>query len=95
MTTEEIKTILKKQRQDLQKRFKIKSLAVFGSYSRGEQTGNSDVDIMVEFDETPGLEFIDLADALEMALQTKVDLVSRNAIKPKFMKQIEKELVYV
>ncbi|MFA4852687.1 MAG: nucleotidyltransferase family protein [Bacteroidales bacterium] len=95
MNLEEIKIILKKQKKSLRKRFKIKKIALFGSYTRGEQTESSDVDIMVEFDAPIGIEFIDLADELEKVLNTKVDLVSRNAMKPRLMKHIEKELIYV
>ncbi|NTW33281.1 MAG: nucleotidyltransferase family protein [Bacteroidetes bacterium] len=95
MNLEEIKIILKKQKKSLQRRFKIKEIALFGSYTRGEQNDNSDVDIMVEFESPIGIEFIDLADELEKVLNTKVDLVSRNAMKPRLMKYIEKELIYV
>jgi hypothetical protein len=70
-------------------------LALFGSYSRNDYNNQSDVDILVEFDKTPGFEFIDLADELESLLKTKVDLVSRNGIKPKYFQFIEKDLIYV
>jgi len=68
---------------------------LFGSYTRSEQNESSDIDIMVEFDAPIGIEFIDIADELEKALNTKVDLVSRNVMKPRLMKHIEKELIYV
>ena len=68
---------------------------MFGSYTRSEQNESSDIDIMVEFDAPIGIEFIDIADELEKALNTKVDLVSRNVMKPRLMKHIEKELIYV
>lgn len=41
------------------------------------------------------MEFIDLADTLEKILNHKVNLVSRNGIKPKYFKEIEKDLIYV
>ena len=74
----------------------MKDLALFGSYSRNEAvTGNSDVDVMVDFSQPIGITFIDLADELEQLLQLKVDLVSRGGIKPKYFSVIEPDLIYV
>ena len=70
-------------------------MAIFGSYSRGEQSQSSDVDIMVEFDKPIGLRFVDLAEDLESLLSTKVDLVSRKAIKPRLLRIIEPDFIYV
>ena len=49
-------------------------MAIFGSYARGEQRMDSDVDVLVEFNAPIGMRFIDLANDLETILQTKVDL---------------------
>lgn len=75
--------------------FRVKTLAVFGSYARNEQRNDSDVDILVEFNSPVGIEFIDLGNYLERILNLRVDLVSRNGIKPKYFRQIEGELKYV
>lgn len=91
----EIKTVLKKHLEDFNKKYNVKTLGIFGSYSRGDQTNESDLDIVVEFDQPIGLDFVDLADELEEILHTKVDLVSRNAIKSKYWAYIEKDVVYV
>jgi hypothetical protein len=80
---------------NLFQRYKIASMAIFGSVSRGEATENSDVDILVEFDEPIGIRFIDLADELEEILETKVDLVSKNGVKQRYFQHIEPELEYV
>ena len=50
---EEIRRILKERLPGLQKRYGVKSLGIFGSYIRGEQTSQSDPDILVEFDDCP------------------------------------------
>jgi predicted nucleotidyltransferase len=50
---------------------------------------------MVEFDKPIGLAFVDLAEDIEQLLKIKVDLVSRRAIKPRMLKSIEQELIYV
>ncbi len=87
---------LKKAKPSLAKKYSIKDLAIFGSYSRNEaNTGKSDVDIMVDFSQPIGLAFVDLADELEGLLQLKVDLVSRGGIKPKYFAVIEPDLIYV
>ena len=79
----------------LTKKYNIKTLALFGSYSRNEANTKSDVDLMVDFAKPIGIGFIDLADELEKILHLKVDLVSRNGIAAKYYKAIEQELIYV
>lgn len=89
-------SILQKAKPALQKSYGFTSLALFGSYSRNTAVrGKSDIDVMVEFSEPIGIRFIDLADELEEILKQKVDLVSRKAIKPKYFKVIEPDLIYV
>ncbi|WP_375579789.1 nucleotidyltransferase family protein [Marivirga tractuosa] len=94
-TLNEIKDILQEQKQKLLRSYPIKSMAIFGSYSREDQNENSDLDILVEFDGKIGVKFIDLADELEKAVGFKVDLVSKNGIKPKYLNAIKQELKYV
>jgi len=91
----EIKHILNKHKPELFEKYPLKSIAVFGSYSRNEQKPVSDVDIMVEFTKPVGIRFIDLADELEQLLDVKVDLVSKNGIKPKYFQSIKSDLIYV
>jgi len=87
--------ILRANKLMLEKKYSVKNLAVFGSFVRGDHSEHSDVDILAEFEHPPGLEFVDLAYELEDLLKIKVDLVSRRAIKERFMKHIEKDLKYV
>jgi uncharacterized protein len=91
----QIQRTLSPHRNEIFSRFAVKNLAVFGSYARGDQRPNSDIDILVEFDRPVGIEFIDLADYLEKLLKRRVDLVSRKGIKPKYYDQIKKNLEYV
>jgi predicted nucleotidyltransferase len=92
---EEIKQVLSRQKQALAENFKVKEIGIFGSYVRGEQEELSDVDILVEFNEPIGWEFIDLLDYLENVLNMKVDLVTPNALRPQFKERILKEVAYV
>lgn len=93
-TREEILTRLREAKQTLQAEFPLKRLALFGSYARATQiSGESDVDILVEVEPSIGLGFVTLAERLEQLLGTRVDLVSRRAIKPSLRKLIEPELI--
>ncbi|GAB4380128.1 MAG: nucleotidyltransferase family protein [Calditrichia bacterium] len=94
-TLKEIKKILGDHHSTLEERFKVKRLSIFGSYARGEQTEESDLDILVEFREPVGFEFLRLARFLEEILQVKVDLVTPDAIKKNRRKYIEKDLIEV
>jgi len=94
-TLQEIKNILSNHKGRLFHDYPIKSMAIFGSYSRKEQNESSDLDILVEFSDKIGVRFIDLADELEDIIGIKVDLVSKNGIKEKYLKSIVSDLVYV
>jgi predicted nucleotidyltransferase len=95
-TLSEIKEILRKHKKELKEKYKVKSIAIFGSYARGEQTEESDIDIMVEFYEPIGLKIVDLKDYLESILNVKVDLITKNSIQnPYIKKSIEEDLIYV
>ncbi len=87
--------ILKEHKADLMARYPIKSLALFGSYSRGDNTIDSDVDVMVELSEPVDILFIQLAHELEDILHKKVDLVSTKGIKPDYYQYIKKDIQYV
>lgn len=91
----EVTEALSNQKQILTERFKVKEIGVFGSYVRGEQEDISDNDILVEFAEPVGWEFIDLLEYLEDVLGRKVDLVTPDALRPQFKERILKEVAYV
>lgn len=91
----EIKNTLEINKEHLYKSYPIKSMAIFGSYSRNEQNDKSDLDLLVEFDDKIGVRFIDLADELETQLKIKVDLVSKKGIKDKYYQVIKSDLIYV
>jgi predicted nucleotidyltransferase len=91
-----ILAILKQAKPLLAKKYGVKDIALFGSYSRNAAiTAKSDVDVLVDFSTPIGIAFVDLADELEEPLKMKVDLVSRGGIKPKYFSVIEPDLIYV
>ena len=87
--------ILKQHKPALMAKYPIKTLSLFGSYSRGDNTKDSDIDILVELTEPIGMAFIQMANDLEDIFHKKVDLVSKNGVKPKYMPYIQKDLQYV
>ncbi len=76
-------------------KYGVSSLGLFGSIVRDDFTDQSDIDIVVEFSKPIDTDFFDLADELEEKLNRKVDLVSRNGIKPRYYEAIEPEILYV
>jgi predicted nucleotidyltransferase len=95
ITKDEILSLLVQNKTELENRFKVRRLALFGSYARGDQKSDSDVDILVDIDPSVGLEFVTLAEQIEQLLGLPVELVSRRAIKPNKLKHIEQDLIYV
>jgi len=92
---QEIKSTLGEHKDHLYSNYPIKSMAIFGSYSRNEQNRNSDLDIVVEFNDKIGIRFVDLANELESLIGSKVDLVSKNGIKDGYYQSISPDLIYV
>lgn len=87
--------ILQENKAELFKKYPIKTMALFGSYSRGEETPESDVDVMVELSSPDARAFINLSYELEKIVHRKIDLVSKNGVKERYMRLIEKDLLYV
>lgn len=94
-TLSEIKLKLGDHKKRLFQDYPIKSMAIFGSYSRSDHSKTSDLDILVEFTDKIGIRFVDLAEEIERILGLKVDLVSRNGVKKKYLDSIHSDLVYV
>ncbi len=87
---------LRQQLPALAEEFHVQSLGVFGSYVRQEQGPDSDLDVLITFDELPGLfRFIELEQHLAMVLGVKVDLVMKDALKPAIGKHVLNEVVPV
>jgi len=92
---DQILSILRTKKPDLQARYPISELGLFGSYARGDNSSSSDIDILVDFNGPIGIRFIRLAHELEDLFHQKVDLISRKGIKPRYMPFVEKNLIHV
>jgi uncharacterized protein len=94
MDRAEILTLLKRQKRTL-KKFGVASLSVFGSAARNRIRKNSDVDLLVEFDQPVGLfEFARLKLHLEKVLGRRVDLVTPEALRKELREQILREAIH-
>jgi predicted nucleotidyltransferase len=95
-STAEILQILKFKKTELKRKYPLSELALFGSYARGDYNENSDIDILVDFnDRIDGFDYIRMAHELEDAFQHKIDLVSRRGIKPAYLSYVEKDVINV
>jgi len=88
--------ILRKYQKEIEKQFKVNYLGIFGSFIRNEKKELSDLDVLVEFFETPSLfQFIRLENYLSEILHVKVDLVMKDALRPNIGKLILAEVINV
>ena len=73
----------------------VRAIAVFGSVARDEASPDSDIDIIVEFDKSPGFfAFVDLQERLSRALGAKVDLFTKPGLHPSLRDRILREAIY-
>jgi len=91
---EEIKRKLREHKPDLKEKYNVKKIGIFGSYVHGDQAGSSDIDLLVEFSEPIGWEIVDLKEELETLLDRPIDIVTKNALKPRLKTQIMEDVVY-
>jgi len=83
---------------ELRDRYGVMALGVFGSYVRGEQTPDSDLDLLVEFEPTARfglLTYCELENTISDRLVVKVDLVMKTALKPRIGERILQEVIYL
>jgi len=89
-------SLIRLHEQEIRERFGVERIGVFGSFVRGEEKAESDVDVLVEFREGQKTfdHYIDLKFYLEDLFGRKVDLVMKGAIKRRLREPILSEVVY-
>ncbi len=93
---EDLKSILHKHKKDLEHEFGVNEIGIFGSYIRGTQQENSDIDVLVNFKKAIDLlTFSRLKNHLSELLDSNVDLVMKQSLKPRIGERILSEVVYV
>lgn len=93
-----LKEKIKAIKSEIQEEYKIEELGLFGSYIRGEETENSDIDILIKFESEArfGLvTYCELENLLSEKLGKKVDLVMKDYLKLHLSKYILNEVVYL
>ena len=91
----EIQRRLSEHMRELRSRYGVRRLGLFGSWIRGEASVASDVDVLVEFERPTFDRYMDLKFFLEELLGCPVDLVTRDALKPRVRPEVEREAVHV
>jgi len=95
-TLEAIKRLLRDELPRLKRDHSVRSLEIFGSFVRGEASARSDLDLLVEFDETPTLfAFVRIEYQLSTLLGVKVDLVMKDSLKPTIGARILSEAIAI
>jgi uncharacterized protein len=80
----------------IQEKYKVSELGIFGSYVRSEQNEESDVDLLIDYEEAPSLlQLIDLENYLSDHLGIKVDVVTKRGLKPRIKERILSQVIYV
>lgn len=93
-TLNDIKNIIKSYEKKLKEEYKVVKFFLFGSYARGEQTPESDIDLLVELQEPIGMfKLLDLEEDLEEIFDKKVDLGTPEGLKPYIKDSILKEAI--
>jgi predicted nucleotidyltransferase len=92
----DIQNILNELKSELTEKYYVNQLGIFGSYARGDYNSASDIDILVEYAQKPSLfGLIELQDYLSDRLQMKVDLVTKDGLKPQIKEKILAEVIYL
>ena len=93
-TTDELRARLAEALPALRARHPIRTIGVFGSWARGEQTPQSDVDLLIEFDGPVGLfEFFAVQGKLEDVLGVEVDLTTPAGLRPRLVDRVMREVL--
>ena len=93
---QDILVSLKKLKREVAKEYSVKTIGVFGSVARNEQTGQSDIDLLVEFSRPVGfVTFMRLENFLSERLGKQVDLVTPDSLKPVIRQDVLSEVIYV
>ena len=93
-TRTEVLEILRSLKAELRERYQVESIALFGSYARGEQGEGSDIDVLVEFGSGADLfDFVGLSQYLEEKLGSGVDVVPEAALRPEIRRSVTRDLL--
>lgn len=96
LVKEKILEILSKELSNLEQKFFVSNIGLFGSYSRGTENENSDIDLLIEFSKPVGFFlYMKLEDYLSNLFEKKVEIVTKNALKKQIKDKILRDVVHV
>lgn len=96
MNTQDLLVRLQALKPIVATRYKTKEMGLFGSFVRGEQRADSDVDLLVDFeDEADLFDLVGLAQYLERELKCKVDVVPKRALRAELCGSVLQEVITV
>lgn len=99
MTTDKLAQILDEHREYLRTEFGVEKIGVFGSYRKGTENQDSDIDLVIEFSRQIGFRFIELADYLEELFGVPVDILTPGGVQgirvPQVATEIQESLINV
>jgi len=96
MTAGNILTTIRSLKDQVRQNYKAEIKGIFGSYVHGDQTSQSDIDVLVEFDHGADLfDFVGLSQFLEERLSCKVDIVPLSSLREEIKASVLREVVYL
>ncbi len=94
MTKSAILDSLRAHRKELEEKFSVRRIGIFGSYARSDAGPKSDIDVLVEFEQPTFDHYMELKFFLEELLGSEIDLVMADTVKPRLRPYINQEVVY-
>jgi len=96
MNSQDVVLKLKELKPTITARYKVKEIGLFGSFVRGEQKENSDIDLLTEFDENADLfDLIGLELYLEDMFKRAVDIVPKQALRAELRETVLQQVVAI
>jgi len=95
LSTNDIEAKLQKIKPVLAEKFHVSEIGYFGSFVHGQQTDNSDLDLVVEFSQPVGWSFFTLERFLEQSLGLPIDLVTKSSLKQRIKESILNQVIYI
>ena len=87
--------IIRKEKPYLHSKFGVEEIGLFGSYARGEEKEDSDVDLLIKFKIKTLANLSDMYDYLQSKLNKKIDIVSKHdRLSPNFLKLVNMDIIY-
>jgi hypothetical protein len=92
LTKKDVLEILRAELPYIASEYKVKQIGIFGSFAKDTPRADSDIDLLVEFEQPIGLKFVEFGEYLEKALGKKVDILTPAGVKGIRIKEVAKDI---